>query len=342
MPALLQAIATLTEHRDRALLDQQVLDLLAQCVPGSRLRVLGCVGEAPAQRLLLRASARPGEPACAGLPPWTPLDALPRVADCEAHSRAQLNGEPVLGIDLNVFPLFADRHCFGMVELHRDDLLDDRERLLVRHVLRIYANHVGLLNYGEIDTLTGLLNRKTFDAQFRASAPLGAASAQLAPDAPERRRGDASVLPRWLGLVDIDHFKKVNDGFGHLIGDEMLLLVAGLLRSSFRHGDCLYRFGGEEFVVLLHAADRCQAAIAFERFRVNMAEHRFPQVGHATASVGFTALWPNDSPAGAFERADRAVYHAKDHGRNQVRCYEDLLEAGALEAVVHVGEIELF
>jgi diguanylate cyclase (GGDEF)-like protein len=258
------------------------------------------------------------------------------------HARAHLSGEPVLGIDLSVFPLVADRHCFGMVELVRDDRLSEREQSLVRHVLRIYGNHVGLLNYGEIDTLTGLLNRKTFDAQFRASAPVVAASEQLAPDAPERRGGGAAALQRWLGLIDIDHFKRVNDGFGHLIGDEMLLLVAGLLRSSFRHGDCLYRFGGEEFVVLLHAGDRSQAAVAFERFRMNMAQHCFPQVGHATASVGFTALWPNDSPAGAFERADRAVYHAKDHGRNQVHCYEDLLEGGALEAVVHVGEIELF
>jgi diguanylate cyclase (GGDEF)-like protein len=342
MPAVLKAVANLTESRDRTLLDRQVLEVLAQCVPASRLRVYGCVGEGPAQRLLLRASARPGQAVRSGPPAWTPLAELPLVTDSAAHGRAHQTGEPVLGPELNVYPVLVDRHCSGIVELVREQGLSEHEQFLVQHVLRIYGNHVGLLNYGEIDTLTGLLNRKTFDLQFRASAPRQAANDELLACETGERRGIAAPLQRWLGLLDIDHFKRVNDTYGHLIGDEMLLLVAGLLRSTFRHGDSLYRFGGEEFVVLLHADDRRNAAAAFERFRRCMAEYRFPQVGHATVSVGFTALWLNDSAAGAFERADRAVYHGKDHGRNQVHCYEDLLEAGALEAVVHVGEIELF
>jgi diguanylate cyclase (GGDEF)-like protein len=341
MSAVLQAVADLTEHRERTLLDHQVLELLAECVPAEQLSVFGCVGDGAAQRLLLRASTRPGEALRCGPPAWTPLDELPLLAASPEHAQAHQSGEPVFGAGLNVFPLVADRHCFGTVEVARERPLSAQEWFVVQHVLRIYGNHVALLNYGQIDTLTGLLNRKTFDMQFRAATPPPMATGLLEP-VPTERRGAAAAMQRWLGLIDIDHFKRVNDNFGHLIGDEMLLLVAGLLRSSFRHGDFLYRFGGEEFVVLLHADDWRNAAAAFGRFRHAMAAYRFPQVGHATVSVGFTALCPNDSPAGAFERADRAVYYGKDHGRNQVNCYEDLASAGLVEAVVRVGEIELF
>ena len=81
----------------------------------------------------------------------------------------------------------------------------------------------------------------------------------------------------WLGVVDIDHFKRVNDGFGHLIGDEVLVLVARIMRQSFRHYDRLYRFGGEEFVVLLRGGDEEDAKAAFERFRTNVESYLFPR-----------------------------------------------------------------
>lgn len=126
----------------------------------------------------------------------------------------------------------------------------------------------------------------------------------------------------WLGVIDIDHFKRVNDGFGHLIGDEVLLLVARIMRSSFRHDDRLYRFGGEEFVVLLRAQSEDAALSVFERFRCNVQAYQFPQVGTITISLGCTRVRDNDTPAAAFERADKVVYMAKDQGRNQVRCYE--------------------
>jgi len=144
-------------------------------------------------------------------------------------------------------------------------------------------------------------------------------------------------------MLDIDHFKHVNDNFGHLIGDEVLLLLARLMRSTFRFHDQLYRFGGEEFVVLMHCTEGGQAEVAFERLRSNTEQHQFPQVEHITISVGFTEIRHGDSPSAAFERADKAVYYAKEHGRNQVCNYETLVAQGKLAAEAsNVGDIELF
>jgi diguanylate cyclase (GGDEF)-like protein len=144
-------------------------------------------------------------------------------------------------------------------------------------------------------------------------------------------------------MLDIDHFKRVNDNFGHLIGDEVLLLLARLMRSTFRFHDQLYRFGGEEFVVLMHCSQNGQAQAAFERLRNNTEQHIFPQVGHITISVGFTEIRRGDTPSGAFERADKAVYYAKEHGRNQVCNYESLIAEGKLAAEsANIGDIELF
>jgi GGDEF domain-containing protein len=127
----------------------------------------------------------------------------------------------------------------------------------VGSILRVYRNFQGLLDYSERDTLTGLLNRKTFDERFPAHRhpPAPPDAARRAPTA-AAARGRCPAVRYWLGVIDIDHFKRVNDGFGHLIGDEVLLLLSRLMRSSFRFHDHLYRFGGEEFVALM----RCNSA----------------------------------------------------------------------------------
>ena len=133
-----------------------------------------------------------------------------------------------------------------------------------------------------------------------------------------------------------------NDNHGHQIGDEVLLLVARLMYASFRFHDRLYRFGGEEFVVMMRCDSETDAARAFERLRSNTESYEFPQVGRITLSVGFTEVMPDDSPGDALERADRAVYYAKRHGRNQVQSHADLVARGELQLSSKVSEIELF
>src|SRR5213076_2390666 len=101
---------------------------------------------------------------------------------------------------------------------------------------------------------------------------------------------------QWLAVVDIDHFKRVNDKFGHLYGDEVLILIANLLQSSFRAHDRVFRFGGEEFVVLLRSTTLDNARKIIDRFRVNVEAYVFPQVGTVTVSVGFVSISGYESP----------------------------------------------
>ena len=133
----------------------------------------------------------------------------------------------------------------------------------------------------------------------------------------------------------------MNDQHGHLIGDEVLLLVAQLMRSSFRHGDRIYRFGGEEFVVLLRCPNPDSAGRAFDRLRQRIEQHDFPQLGRLTVSIGHTGIEADDTPGAAFERADRAVYHAKQTGRNRTVAFTDLAPQPATKTAPR-GELEFF
>jgi diguanylate cyclase (GGDEF)-like protein len=238
---------------------------------------------------------------------------------------------------MTLFPMSADAGIVGVVEVLTSAPPEDDIRAMARGVLGVFRNMLTLLDYSESDTLTGLLNRKSFDETFyKASAlPLS----HLADDHAERRQ--MGPLRYWLGVIDIDHFKLVNDHHGHLIGDEVLLL-SRVMRQSFRFLDKLYRFGGEEFVILMRCHSEDDAHRALERLRHNVDSHVFPRVEHVTVSVGFTDVRVGDTPPSAVERADLAVYHAKRHGRNQVRSHAALVREGELADTAQDSDIELF
>ena len=144
-------------------------------------------------------------------------------------------------------------------------------------------------------------------------------------------------------MLDIDHFKRINDNFGHLIGDEVLLMVANLMKNSFRFRDKLFRFGGEEFVVVLKPTGATQAQAIFERFRSTMENHAFPQVGRVTISIGYAQIRLHDQPSVILDNADQALYWSKEHGRNRVSSYEALLASGELAPPAAIdSDIELF
>jgi diguanylate cyclase (GGDEF)-like protein len=114
------------------------------------------------------------------------------------------------------------------------------------------------------------------------------------------------------------------------------------MRAAFRFHDRLYRFGGEEFVVLLRCGSDDDAKGAFERLRAATEVYAFPQVGRITVSIGFTDVRSGDNPSMAFERADKAVYWAKAHGRNQVAEHAALVARGELREGRKTGDVELF
>lgn len=237
-------------------------------------------------------------------------------------------------------PAVHDRVTLGCIEIATSRALSQRQRALIEGMRGLYCNYLSLLQYSQVDTLTGLLNRKTFEDSLQKVLAAGECPACLADG--KERRGNHHDGDDWLAVLDIDHFKRINDQFGHLFGDEVLILVAGLMRQVFRRRDKLFRFGGEEFIVILRHASEHNALKVFERFRELVAHHSFPQVGQVTVSIGLTRLQPQDSPTTLLGRADEALYYAKHHGRNQLRHYEALLAEGRLAAKTLNTEAELF
>lgn len=193
----------------------------------------------------------------------------------------------------------------------------------------------------EHDTLTGLRNRKTFD--FHLSNLLESSLKSVVSTHPDDKRHTLNVEEcHWIGILDIDFFKLVNDNFGHIYGDEVLLLFSKIMIESFRNSDVMFRYGGEEFVVVLSPTDKENALIVFERFRSTIEQYDFPKVGKITVSIGVSSLGPKENPAIVLENADKALYYAKENGRNQVLDYQTLLVKGLVKEPIIDNDIVLF
>ena len=131
-------------------------------------------------------------------------------------------------------------------------------------------------------------------------------------------RGDQLMRPVALLLFDIDHFKLVNDRFGHRIGDEVLASIAQLIKSQLRPGDTIYRWGGEEFLVVASGTGFEAAISLAERVRHIVSASVHPVAGTATVSVGVSMCSNGESLEVALQLADEALYLAKEQGRNRV------------------------
>jgi diguanylate cyclase (GGDEF)-like protein len=186
---------------------------------------------------------------------------------------------------------------------HQVDLLRFVARTIALDVQNIRLQRVAVT-----DVLTGAYNREFLQRRLPA----------------EMEKALAAALPLSVAMLDVDHFKTVNDRFGHEVGDEVLAEVAARLRAAIRSDDLLVRYGGEEFLVVLPRADADRAAEIAERMRSRVAGERF-EVGPTTldiaASVGVAELRATGTGETAQElirRADGALYTAKAGGRNRV------------------------
>ncbi|HEU0203014.1 MAG TPA: GGDEF domain-containing protein, partial [Burkholderiaceae bacterium] len=280
-PRLIDSVASTTSHRDRDDLDGALARLLLQFLEARRVTVYRLFDDGQCKRVARRlAVGRSGDDLDAE--DVSDLTALPALAETSAWQECVLLHDAVhfTGADgglRSVFPIESERDVVGLLEIEAGDGLRPRDAALVGGVLRIVKNHLALLDYGERDTLTGLLNRKTFEASFD----------KLRARARNSSRTPGSNDPSWLGVVDIDNFKSINDTYGHLFGDEVLLLVARLMKQNFRGADQLFRFGGEEFVIVLDRATEVGAEIAFSRLCATVENYKFPQVGRVTISLGY-------------------------------------------------------
>jgi diguanylate cyclase (GGDEF)-like protein len=345
MTELVDHLADLTALRDRDALDFALVHTVVDLLQPQSAAICRIVGEVGNERWHINAHLDRGQaPKCDSA--WSKLDSLPTLSQYPLRQQVVVSRQVQQSKNVTVFPLGSTRENMGVLEITTDALLHANSLRLMQGIIRLYVNFSSLLDYGERDSLTELLNRKTFDGAFLKAT---VERQQIVPvanvssyDASERRDREP-IGTYWLAMIDIDHFKRVNDNYGHLIGDEVLLLLARLMRAHFRHHDQLYRFGGEEFVVLMRCNGEAESASVLERLRVLTQEHLFPQVGSITISIGFTEIRPGDSPSSAFERADKAVYYSKEHGRNQVCSYAGLVSGGEMiDLAANVGDVELF
>lgn len=241
---------------------------------------------------------------------------------------------------LTAYPLFGGREICGYFVFARDREATLTEDAIIKGVLEVFSNYYDLLDASQRDRLTGLLNRQALENSFERIWTILSHSDDAAGDE-DGRRAPGAARAHWVAVIDIDHFKNVNDGFGHVVGDEVLLLVSRVMLAELRSSDLLFRYGGEEFVALFTAGGSADALAVLERMRVAVERHSFPQVGHVTISAGLSRADSNDLPQEVLSWADRALYHAKKAGRNRVSDYQSLLAIGALEAAGYGGS-ELF
>jgi diguanylate cyclase (GGDEF)-like protein len=198
---------------------------------------------------------------------------------------------------------------------------------MIDGMLQIYRNFCQLLQESQTDSLTGLANRKTFDECFSRVYELQPMDEGECKVDVEQRKPQAHTT-YWIAMIDIDHFKSVNDRFGHLYGDEVLILLAHLLKNALRNDDLVFRFGGEEFVLMIRCQGRDEAAGLLERLRQSVETQDIPQVGQVTISLGATEMVRNTFAGTLLDYADKALYYSKQNGRNRLTFFEDMVSDG--------------
>jgi len=228
-----------------------------------------------------------------------------KVRDLNSTNGTLLNGRPVTEAVLN----HGDKILVGN-QLFRFELLDEIDRAFQQQIHRLIGH----------DELTGLLSSKSFFTELSREAA----------------RAEELSHPFCVLMMDLDHFKAVNDNYGHLAGNRTLQDVGVIIKAALRSGDVAARFGGEEFAAFLLDADYLQGLVAAERVRRGVEEAVFSAAAeaahptaerfHLTVSIG-VACFPDDArdPIRLVELADSALYRAKRNGRNVTCAYRHSL-----------------
>jgi diguanylate cyclase (GGDEF)-like protein len=230
----------------------------------------------------------------------------------------------------------------GFIALDRPDTTT-QDLYVLESLIRIYQNFVSVLIDNQRDTLTGLLNRKIFDDSILKLIELRKYDKCDEVQVENERRSIKSSDRFWLGIFDIDDFKRINDTFGHVYGDEILILIGRLMQDVFRATDLKFRFGGEEFIAVVRAEQPEKAYAIFERFRKSVENYRFPQTGTVTVSIGIVEITGEETTSVFVGSADKALYHAKSNGKNMTCLYSDLVEKGLVEPEkIQKGDVLIF
>ena len=317
--ALLTNIIALTEQRDQLSLEHSLFMALEDILEPVALLMAEWTDGNPTHRVV-RESVRRFQPSATVM-------AQARQAGEDFRPLGRVDGLEWLVMGVAATGNEAQR----VLVLGLDDAHPDVTGM-ARGMLRVYQNFMRLLNDSEKDTLTGLMNRRRLEKDL----------CELLGARREGRRGDDHLRRDFLALVDIDHFKSVNDRHGHLVGDEVLLRFSNILRESLRDRDRCYRFGGEEFIVLLSDLGREQALMVLERLRSRVASQEFPSAGHLTISIGLAQIDSQNLPEKIVGQADQALYYAKNPGRDQLQEYQTLSAGQQARTPPESPPLELF
>jgi len=339
-------MAEMTSHRDQGLLDISFIVALQDLLGVTQARALEIFRVREELRIRPRVWLEAGDVVALDENELSDQDGelledFPELVACVTE-RKSIASEMMPNGNFKLWlPVWLNDRITTCLEICNPQPFTKGEMVIIDGLLNLYKNYQNLLDFSERDSLTGLLNRKTFDERFSKMVSANAEPDDQALNHQPERRQRAEAKEHWLAVVDIDHFKRVNDQFGHLYGDEVLILVANRLKSSFRSQDRVFRFGGEEFVILLRSTTLEDAHKIFERFRKNIEEHEFPQVGRVTVSLGFASI-SQETPVVILGHADQALYYAKANGRNRVCHYDQLVSSGQLQSEVSNESVEFF
>ena len=337
---VLGAIEHLSEERDRDRMQVTMLRILADLCGAEEITLHGRVEDQIQPLLVVGRECEPRIVDPEG--PWPVDEAILQRATVALSGTTPMTESVMADTTTVAHSLLDSRGLAGVVTL-RYASAASRRPWWISTFLKVYQNHVNLINDAECDTLTGLFNRKTFESRINRVLQMQRDAHENPGAFSDERRAVRPGEHHWLAVIDIDHFKSINDRFGHLYGDEVLILLARLMMRGFRMEDRLFRFGGEEFVIVLSPCNAAGAAVVLERFRSSIERYEFPQVGRVTASIGYTRVRLDDMPSVAVGRADEALYFAKRNGRNRVCNFETLAASGDLrEAAALDGEVTLF
>jgi diguanylate cyclase (GGDEF)-like protein len=218
----------------------------------------------------------------------------------------RLAGRNKLSYDLKVMETELGKIQVTRGRRFRKSEIEQIENLLAAllYPLRNALLYRAAIHSAFLDSLTGIKNRTAFDSNF-------------ARDVEYSRRKESELS---LIVIDIDYFKRINDNYGHIVGDDVLRQVAQCVEQTIRSSDALFRYGGEEFVIVLNGTGESGALLLAERIRQNVENLRIEALKSVkvTLSLGISVLQDNDSSDQLFKRADRALYRAKREGRNRV------------------------
>ena len=179
---------------------------------------------------------------------------------------------------------------------------EDRYQVTFCNISRVLAEKDAISKVAEKDTLTQIYNRTKFNTMLSVAL----------------RNAEIYHESFTIILFDIDHFKQVNDTYGHNVGDQVLIQLASLVKSQLRTQDTFARWGGEEFIILSESATSDEAHILAERLRETIETFPFDKVEKITCSFGVSQYENNDIATSILKRADDALYEAKKTGRNRV------------------------